>query len=707
MTRHVDADEFLRLYDAQPTSNPEQYKALCPAHDDRNASLSIATGDKAKDRGYSCVFNCHAKCSAESVLAAKGLTKDNLKLPQPPRQSGGLNIERTYPYKDEHGQVICEAVRLIPKSFRQRIPDGRGGWIWQGSARKVPYRLPELLAADPLDTFYIVEGEKDADRLAALGLHTTTNIAGAGNWKNTETDVFRGREVIILPDNDDAGRKHSHDVASKLRGIAAEIRIVELPGLPSKGDVSDFLNQGHTLEELLELVERTPAYDFALPPPAAEPSPTSPPHFVIGQKVRAGDRGNIGEVIDVTATECTVRFVNPDSGSTATKTFPYAELTSLGAAATGEPSPPFELELIDSAAFAAASYRREFLVGGVIVARQPCIIGGSQKTLKTSIAVDLAYSLGTATRFLNKFDVPQARRVAVISGESGEATLQDTATRIAHSRGRLLGDALVYWGFKLPQLGINEHLQAIRKAVDDHGIEVVIIDPAYLCMLRGENGSSVNFANLFEVGSLLLKVSQVFAGADCTPIILHHESKGAMNVRQNAPMELQHLSMSGFAEWARQWLLISRREAYEHGTGRHKLWMNIGGSAGHGGLWAVDVNEGQLGEDFGGRKWEVAVNTQSEAKSSVAAEKLEKHQRQILEALEEFPDGATEKQLRVAAKLNPANFKPAVEAMKEQGILVECEIKSDRGKKYPGVRFNEISPEQRNNSAEQPLFLTA
>lgn len=158
-------------------------------------------------------------------------------------------IEKAYDYADEHGEVLFQVVRMMPKDFRQRRPDGKGGWAWSVKGlRQVPYRLPALLAA-PDAVVYVVEGEKDVDRLAALGLVATCNAGGAKKWRAEHAQYLAGRTVVILPDNDDAGREHAKMVLASLQGIA-DARIVELPGLPPKGDVSDWLDAGGTVEKL-------------------------------------------------------------------------------------------------------------------------------------------------------------------------------------------------------------------------------------------------------------------------------------------------------------------------------------------------------------------------------------------------------------------------------------------------------------------------
>jgi putative DNA primase/helicase len=126
----------------------------------------------------------------------------------------------------------------------------------------VLYRLPDLLVADPSLPRFIAEGEKDCDNLARLGLVATCNPMGGGKWHVvTSHDPLRDHHVVVLPDNDDTGRNHAQQVARSLWGEAASIKVLELPGLPDKGDVTDWLAQGHTREELLALAESAPEWE--------------------------------------------------------------------------------------------------------------------------------------------------------------------------------------------------------------------------------------------------------------------------------------------------------------------------------------------------------------------------------------------------------------------------------------------------------------
>lgn len=229
------------------------YWAFCPCHPDgakhNRRSLHITEKDNK------VLIHCFAGCSYESIAAALGIKSA-------PEKHGKdtKKIIAVYKYIDEDGNLLFEVVRYEPKGFRQRRPDGRDGYIWNlKNTRRVLYRLPEVVEATKnKQTIFIVEGEKDADNLARLGLTATTAPGGAGKWLNSYSATLVYANVVILPDNDIPGQKHAEKIARELTVEAqAKVKIVNLPGLPEKGDVSDWLAAGHTKEELLELVEKT------------------------------------------------------------------------------------------------------------------------------------------------------------------------------------------------------------------------------------------------------------------------------------------------------------------------------------------------------------------------------------------------------------------------------------------------------------------
>ena len=197
-----------------------------------------------------------------------------------PRPEGKVppweNIGVIYHYHDADGDLVLDVVRTrtgTPR-FVQRAPDGHrdnGEPKWRWSVEHIPnhdcllYRLPGLRASGDA-TVWITEGEKDADRLHDEGLIATTNIGGAGKWRHEYAEEFRGKHCVILQDNDKAGRDHTDAVARSLSGIAASVKVLLLPGLPEKGDVSDWLDDNGTVEDLERLAREAQEYRQKLPP---------------------------------------------------------------------------------------------------------------------------------------------------------------------------------------------------------------------------------------------------------------------------------------------------------------------------------------------------------------------------------------------------------------------------------------------------------
>lgn len=175
------------------------------------------------------------------------------------------HLHAAYDYTDEQGNVLFTVGRYealgCRKAIRQWHIDGSGRRINSvKGVRLVPFKLPELLQAPSV---FIVEGEKKVMALQHWGLTATCNAGGAGKWRDEYAPYFAGKHVVILPDNDDPGRSHAQKVASSLLPIADSVKIVELPGLPPKGDIVDWQQAGHQPEELKHLVEQTPVLDPA------------------------------------------------------------------------------------------------------------------------------------------------------------------------------------------------------------------------------------------------------------------------------------------------------------------------------------------------------------------------------------------------------------------------------------------------------------
>jgi len=252
--------------------NADELVGLCPFHEEKTPSFTVtqstqmfycfgcqAGGDVfdfvARIEGLGS-FGAAVRRVAEIIGTEPGAGRDTTiqaraqrRVAEPEQSSG--RIVATYPYTNEHGEILYEVCRLEPKSFRQRRPDGRGGWTWDmNGVRRVLYRLPAVLQAD---TVWVVEGEKDVHSLEALGLTATTNSGGASQkWRQEWTEALAGRRVIVIPDNDEPGRKRAAAIVQALQGHASEVVRVDLP---EGKDVTEYLEAGHTVAELEQLVE--------------------------------------------------------------------------------------------------------------------------------------------------------------------------------------------------------------------------------------------------------------------------------------------------------------------------------------------------------------------------------------------------------------------------------------------------------------------
>jgi hypothetical protein len=221
-----------------------------PGHSPRDRSLSIKIEPTAP---AGLIVYSHAQ---DDNLKCKDFVLNNLGLePFRPRQaaanSNQKSVVATYDYKDAVGKLVYQVVRYDPKDFKHRQPDGNGGWLYKGSDRRVLYRLPDLLKY-PDGTVFVCEGEKDADRVAALGFCSTA--VASGKWTKDCLEALRGRDVVILEDNDETGRRKSLEAATALNGVAKQIRIVQLPGLAYGHDVSDWLKISSNTKDVLERV---------------------------------------------------------------------------------------------------------------------------------------------------------------------------------------------------------------------------------------------------------------------------------------------------------------------------------------------------------------------------------------------------------------------------------------------------------------------
>ena len=264
----ADLTEIFRQFEQHPDvvekpNSRGEAKAWCPWHPDREGGKPSLTINVKKQIVH--CFNCGNDSGGMFELAeAWGISTA-------PKPSAGVakEIERVYDYHTADGDLQFQVVRYRTagggKEFRQRRPhpEQDGQWVWnlQGISRPVLYHLPAIKSAEPEQWIWVAEGEKDADRLTELGLVATTSPMGANKWRAHHTRELRSRLVAIIPDNDEAGAAHAEKIAAAVWEVTATVKVVRLPELPDKGDVSDWLDAGHTALELDDLLTRTPAYE--------------------------------------------------------------------------------------------------------------------------------------------------------------------------------------------------------------------------------------------------------------------------------------------------------------------------------------------------------------------------------------------------------------------------------------------------------------
>jgi len=228
------------------------WAARCPCReDDDNPSLHVGEG-----RDGRVLVTCHrgGGCDFTEIYEAVGLTMSDMFPPAERKPDEKPKLVATYDYRDGDGTLLFQKQRLVysdgKKTFRQRKPRPDGSWEYSlGDTPKVLYRLPQVLAAAADGgTVFVVEGEKDADTLAAAGHVATTNPGGAGKWLDLHTEALVGADVWVVRDNDDPGAQHAVGVRDAL--VAAGIKVTLLaPPAPHK-DVTDFFDAGGRLEEL-------------------------------------------------------------------------------------------------------------------------------------------------------------------------------------------------------------------------------------------------------------------------------------------------------------------------------------------------------------------------------------------------------------------------------------------------------------------------
>ena len=233
--------DFLQKLDKVKSTGSGRWECVCPAHDDVKPSMCVSTGNDGK-----ILIKCQAGCTVEDIVARMNLKMTDL-FPEKTATNAPIipKIVNVYDYTNADGKLLYQVCRYIPKNFKQRRPDPDhpGQYLWNmNGTQRVLYKLPKVLEAIKTgETVWIVEGEKAVYAAEAVGLVATNAPGGSCKWKDEYSKLFKDAVCNIIPDNDKPGHDHAVLVAKSLHGIAKLVCIIELPGLPPKGDIYDFV----------------------------------------------------------------------------------------------------------------------------------------------------------------------------------------------------------------------------------------------------------------------------------------------------------------------------------------------------------------------------------------------------------------------------------------------------------------------------------
>lgn len=285
-------------------------------------------------------------------------------------------------------------------------------------------------------------------------------------------------------------------------------------------------------------------------------------------------------------------------------------------------------------------FKVDYLIPGMLVEGQPCLCFGPSKCLKTSVSMNMALCLATGSEFLGS--ECKLSKVLFMSGESGMATLQDLVNRILDTFEVKPEADYFHLSPNLPRF--DQPLDELESLLIELKTEVLFIDPAYLCMDGTEAG------NMFKMGQQLKNMADLCTRLKITLVLAHHSTKSAG--KECKPLELSDMAWSGFGEFARQWLMLSRRKKYIDGTGEHKLYLRTGGSAGHSQLLNIDINEGVYPK----RYWEIVSKSDTETIKEIENVKYQSDVVKVQIALANGPMSKTN--LRNASKFRPTKEWP-------------------------------------------------
>ena len=515
MLKHTD--EFLaRLKGVTETANG--WEARCPCrNDDDNPSLSISEDARTGN----ILVTCHrgSPCSSKEICEAMGGTQAILFPPQK-KDKERLQLIKSYDYTDEDGTVLFQKLRYVDgagkKTFRQRKPDGNGGWEYSlGDTPKVLYNLPAVRKAiADNQPVWVVEGEKDADTLMELGVIATTMPGGAGKWLPIHTEALAGGLIVVVADNDEPGMAHAKLVAEELANAGCDVSAWRTP---QQKDVSDFLAVDGDLDDLLIIEEFTVQ---TIAPTIAEEPVTANPFNEAKQKLEQ-------------------LLVRSDLSPQQVLAKAHDIALSVG---REKPADFGRLVSWDSFVKESSDDSYDWVIDGLIERSERVIVVAAEGVGKTMLARQIAILSGCGVHPFTYQRMPQIRTLTV-DLENPERIIRRTSRNIydaAIGRGYTKNPTAELLikpsGFDLMK---PEDRQSLEQAIEDSKPELLIMGPLYKAFV--DPGGRTAEAVAIEVAKYLDYIRDAYK---CALWLEHHAPLGeSMTNRQLRPF--------GSAVWSR------------------------------------------------------------------------------------------------------------------------------------------------------------
>ncbi len=464
-------ESFYTKHLEKARQNGDEIKALCPFHKDHNPSFCV----NVKTGKYFC-HGCKEKGNAFTF--AKKLRIPYSEVPGFDPQyniKSRPKIVATYNYEDENGNLLFQTVRYEPKDFKQRRPDGNGRWIWNlKGVRLIPYRLPDVIRAQEI---FIVEGEKDVETLRDAGFSATTNPLGAGKWRSEFNKYFKGKDIIVLPDNDESGRKHIEQVAQNLFDGAKSLKVVSLP-VGKNGDISDYLKT-HTLDDLEKLVKTAPEYVPANLESGKQGNAEAIVSSSLWRKLLTEDYVPVGERHNVLTSfagylrhrglgENDIFTILRIANLNCARPLADKELLSIAKSIAKYKAETREWCFEPLSEIIAAAENLTWIIPNWLACGHLTLLTGPPKIGKSVLALNLILALANGGKFLG-VDVPK-KQVGFVCCEEGAPILKDRIEKMGAS----FDNVFVHMGPKIIDSASQESLKSF---VLDKNIDVLVLDP--------------------------------------------------------------------------------------------------------------------------------------------------------------------------------------------------------------------------------------